>query len=129
MSRTTSWSRTFCSWALGSRIGCAMPRKNQIGKGLSTFISHFFRTGYAPAVQLESAVARVLGSKNERISRRYHYPGARTFLSAAMSDHSPASEGSERVRSWKLLRTGMSALREGGSVELRRGRWGMIFLL
>src|SRR5438552_19160338 len=65
MSRTTNWFSTTCSWALGSRIGCAMPRKNQIEKPLFTFISHSFRAGYAPAAQLESAVGKMrLGAES-----------------------------------------------------------------
>jgi hypothetical protein len=38
-----------------------MPRKNQIGKGLSTFMLPLFCTGYVLAAQLESAVWPTLG--------------------------------------------------------------------
>jgi hypothetical protein len=37
-------------------MGCAMPRKDQIGKSFSSFILHFFRAGRALPAQLESAV-------------------------------------------------------------------------
>src|SRR5213075_1357437 len=69
---------TFCSWALGSRIGWAMPKKQQKGKSLSSFYFRFLQPGDAIIGFLESAVGNAPSNQRDAdpsaIPRSEHIP-------------------------------------------------------